>query len=87
MPQSSGAAMIWRWGTGGLGNESPPAGYRGRAPGGCFGGIASRKLIAVIKDIWLPNFGGRAHGSPPWLRHCLKATAISTGYVETLEFN
>jgi len=43
-------------GTGGLGNGSPPAGSRGRAPGGWFGGsIASRKLIAVIKDIWLPN--------------------------------
>ena len=39
----------------GLGNEGPPAGSRGRAPGGWFGGIASRKLIAVIKDIWLPN--------------------------------
>jgi len=43
-------------GTGGLGNGSPPGGSRGRAPGGWFGGgIASRKLIAVIKDIWLPN--------------------------------
>ena len=40
----------------GLGNGSPPAELRGRAPGGWFGGgIASRKLIAVIKDIWLPN--------------------------------
>jgi len=44
-------------GTGGLGNGSPPVGSRGIAPGGWFGGggIASRKLIAVIKDIWLPN--------------------------------
>ena len=44
-------------GTVGLGNESPPAGSRGRAPGKWFGGgrIASRKLIAVIKDIWLSN--------------------------------
>jgi len=39
------------WGTGGLGNGSPPAVSMGRAPGGWFGGIASRKLIAVIKDI------------------------------------
>ena len=43
-------------GTEGLGDEDPPAGSRGRAPGGWFGGgIASRKLIAVINDIWLPN--------------------------------
>ena len=43
-------------GTGGLGNGSPPAESSGRATGGWFGGgIASRKLIAVIKDIWLPN--------------------------------
>jgi len=35
----SGVARIWRWaGTGGLGNGSPPAGYKGRAPGGWFGG-------------------------------------------------
>ena len=37
-------------GTGGLGNGSPPAGSRGRATGGWFGGgIASRKLIAVCR--------------------------------------
>jgi len=43
-------------GTGGLGNGSPPGGSRVRAPGGWFGGgIASRKLIAAINDIWLPN--------------------------------
>jgi len=42
-------------GTGGLENGGPPAGLRGTAPDGWFGGIASRKLIAVIKDIWLPN--------------------------------
>jgi len=40
-------------GTGGLGNGSPPAGSRG--VGGSGGGIASRKLIADIKDIWLSN--------------------------------
>jgi len=42
-------------GRGGLRNGGPPAGSRGRAPGGWFGGVASRKLIAVIKDTWLPN--------------------------------
>jgi len=43
-------------GTEGLENGSPPAGSKSRAPSGWFrGGIASRKLIAVIKDIWLPN--------------------------------
>jgi len=40
--------------TGGLGN--------GRAPGGWLGGgIASRKLIAVIKDIWLPNHAKKVY--------------------------
>jgi len=38
-------------GTRGLGNGGPPVGSRGRVPGGWFGGIASRKLIAVFKDI------------------------------------
>jgi len=62
---ASGAARIWRWGTQGvwwggirgLGNRGPPAQSRGRAlVGGSRGrGIASRKLIAGIKDIWLPN--------------------------------
>ena len=34
----SGTARIWRWGdTRGLGNGGPPAGSRGRAPGGWFG--------------------------------------------------
>jgi len=43
-------------GTGGLGNGGPPAGP-GAEPlvGGSGGGIASRKLIAVFKDICLPN--------------------------------
>ena len=50
----SGSGRPYR--TEGLGNGNPPAGSRGRALGGWFGwGIASRKLIAVIKDIWLPN--------------------------------
>jgi len=39
----------------GSGKGGPPAGSKGRAPGGWFGGIASRKLIAVLKDILLPN--------------------------------
>jgi len=34
----------------GSGERKAPRGSRGRAPGGWFG-----KLIAVIKDIWLPN--------------------------------
>ena len=39
------------WGTG-----SPPAGSKGHSPWWVVRrGIASRKLIAVIKDIWLPN--------------------------------
>jgi len=54
---ASGVARIWRWGgTRSMGNGSPPAGSRGRTPGGWFGGcIAYRKLIAVIKENWLPN--------------------------------
>ena len=54
---NSDVARIWRWeGRGGLGNGSPPVGP-GAEPlvDGSGGGIASRKLIAVIKDIWLPN--------------------------------
>jgi len=54
--KTSGVARIWRWGHRGSGERKSPAGSRGRAPGGWLGGgIASRKLIAVIKDIWLPN--------------------------------
>jgi len=56
--RTSGVATIWRWGgaQGGWGTEVPQ-----RRPGAkplvgvSGGGIASRKLIAVIKDVWLPN--------------------------------
>jgi len=51
-----GVARIWRWGHRGSGERKSPAGSRGRALGWWFGGgIAFPKLIAVIKDIWLPN--------------------------------
>jgi len=46
----SGAARIWRWGHRGSGERKSPSGVQGGS-----GGIASRKHIAVIKDIWLPN--------------------------------
>jgi len=53
---SSGVARIWRWWHRGSGERKSPSGVQGTAPGGWFGGdIVSRKLIAVIKDIWLPN--------------------------------
>jgi len=42
-------------GTGGLGNGSPQRGLGAEPLVGGSGGIASRKLIAVIKDIWLSN--------------------------------
>jgi len=42
-------------GTGGLGNGGPPARLGAEPLVGGSEGIASRKLIAVIKDIWLPN--------------------------------
>ena len=42
-------------GTGGLGNGRPPAGPGAEPLVGGSGGIASRKLRAVIKDICLPN--------------------------------
>ena len=43
-----GAQGVW-------GTEVPQRGPGAEPSGGWFGGIASRKLIAVIKDIWLPN--------------------------------
>ena len=42
-------------GTGVWGTEVPQRGPGAEPSGRWFGGIASRKLIAVIKDIWLPN--------------------------------
>jgi len=43
-----GAQGIWR--------TEVPSGVQGQSPWWVVrGGIASRKLIAVIKDIWLPN--------------------------------
>jgi len=46
--KSSGAARIW-------GTEVPQRGPEAEPLVGGSGGITSRKLIAVIKDIWLPN--------------------------------
>jgi len=52
----SGAARIWRWGTQGVWGTEVPSGVQGQSPWWVVrGGIASRKLMAVIKDIWLPN--------------------------------
>ena len=52
----SGAASIWRWGHRGSGERKSPSGVQEQSPWWVVpGGIASRKLIAVIKDIWLPN--------------------------------
>jgi len=40
----------------GFGEPKSPSGVQGQSPWWVVrGGIASRKLIAVIKDIWLPN--------------------------------
>ena len=40
----------------GSGKQKSPSGVEGQSPWWVVrGGIASRKLIAVIKDIWLPN--------------------------------
>jgi len=53
---TSGAARIWRWGHRGSGELKSSSGVQGQSPWWVVrGGIASRKLIAVIKDIWLPN--------------------------------
>jgi len=43
-----GAQGVW-------GTEVPQGGPGAEPLVGGSGGIASRKLIAVIKDIWLPN--------------------------------
>ena len=52
----SGVARIWRWGHRGSGERKSPSGVQRQSPWWVVrGGIASRKLIAVIKDIWLPN--------------------------------
>jgi len=53
----SGVARIWRWGAQGVWGTEVPQQGPGAEPlvGGSGGGIASRKLIAVIKGIWLPN--------------------------------
>jgi len=56
----SGAARIWRWRGGhkGSGERRSPSGVQGQIPWWVVRGhslLPSRKLIAVIKDIWLPN--------------------------------
>ena len=48
-----GVARIWRWGQYSeqlLGNGSPPAGSRGRAPGGWFGGHTGRATCCQSKS-------------------------------------
>ena len=53
---TSGVARIWRWVAQGVwGTEVPQRGPGAEPLVGGSGGIASRKLIAVNKDIWLPN--------------------------------
>ena len=49
----SGVARIWRWGV--WGTEVPQRGPGAEPLVGGSGGTAPRKLIVVIKDIWLPN--------------------------------
>jgi len=52
----SGVARIWRWGAQGVwGTEVPQRGPGAEPLVGGSEGTASRKLIAVIKDIWLLN--------------------------------
>jgi len=51
---SSGVARIWRWWHRGSGERKSPTGSRAQRLVGGLGDIVSRKLIAVIKDIWLP---------------------------------
>jgi len=54
--QYSGVARIWRWVAQGVwGTEVPQRGPGAEPLVSGSGGIASRKLIAVIKDIWRPN--------------------------------
>ena len=52
----SGNARIWRWGHKGSGERKSLSGVQRQSPWWVvWGGIASRKLIAVIKDIWKPK--------------------------------
>jgi len=59
---NSGVARIWRWGTGGPGNGSPPAESRGRAPGGWFGEAQPPAARNILVN---PISGGGSPLAPP----------------------